>query len=116
MEIRNKSNAWGGKPTVNITRITGYIIAKGGIRFTAGRRGNMLSDDYIDSLRSLNRVALLNNKTGMRIEELYEEALREGIVLPHPDTYPDPAAYILDLISQEHKRPYFQEEEYAYNL
>jgi len=106
----NKSNCW-GKKEVQVKSITGLILAFGGVKYTQGRKGGYLSDDYLEDLKALRVPALLNNRTGMKIEEIYEEANNQGFIPVVPDQYPDPAAFMLDLINQERitKRPYFKE-------
>jgi hypothetical protein len=110
MQTINKSKCW-GKKEVEVKSITGLILAYGGVRYTRGTKGRKLSDDYLEDLKALRVPALLNNRTGMNIEEIYEEANNQGFLPELPDEYPDPAAYILDLINQERitKRPYFKE-------
>lgn len=111
MQMMNKSNCW-GKKEIEVKSITGLILAFGGVKYTQGRKGRKLSDDYLEDLKALLRVpALLNNRTGMKIEEIYEEANSQGFLPVIPDEYPDPAAYMLDLINQERitKRPYFKD-------
>jgi hypothetical protein len=109
MLTENKSPAWKTSKKVNVTRLTGYIIAQGGIRIT-GHGGRHLADDYFDQLADLRIPTFLRRHGGNSIEDLYTESVELGIIPAMPDQYPDPADYLLDLINMERgTRGYFSE-------
>ena len=68
---------------------------------TIGGHGKKLADDYIQTLKAFHCPTLLNNKTGMMLEELYEEMVYEGAVQEAPIEFPDSEAWIIELMPED---------------
>lgn len=97
MRIKNQSKAW-GKSHINVVHLSGLMIAYGGLKY--GIRG--LVDDYLESYRALRIPALLNNRTGKMIEDLYDDLLSMGLIYPMDDhKFRDVAHYLLDALDME---------------
>lgn len=99
MIIKNQSAAW-NKPFVNIKKLSGLIIAYGGLK--TGIRG--LVDDYLKDYQELKCPALINNKTGKRIEDFYDDSISDGSIIPiDHEIFRDVADYILDSLLAERR-------------
>lgn len=107
MMMENKSRFWGGKKTTNVTRLTGYILSKGGIARGSARS---LAGDYAEILQGLRIPGFVNSTTGRSIEDIYQEAVAEGVINEmDEEQYRDPAEYLISMIERErhYGKPYF---------